>query len=245
MKDEAYLAYVGETSSWLHEGRKELFIKILQRTPLLTKKPEILEIGAGMGQNIKILSKFGVVDVLEINPYAVATLREMSSIRNVIDKHILSPLKNKYDIICAFDVIEHLKDDKASVEWIYSNLKLGGIFIATVPAYQWFFSSHDVSLDHYRRYNSKSFKRLLPNNSRMILDGYFNMILFPFALISRSIWDIKNRFIGGRISEKQKVPQNKIINKIFCSVLKFESLLISVKLRLPFGLTYYICLRKI
>jgi len=74
-----------------------------------------------------------------------------------------------------------------------------------VPAYQWFFSSHNVSLEHYRRYNSKSFKLILPNNSRMILDGYFNMILFPLELISRGIWEIKKRFVGGIISEKQKV----------------------------------------
>jgi len=86
---------------------ERVILKILQRTEFLTKTSEILEIGAGMGQNIQILSKFGGVDALEINPYTVESLNDMPSIRNVMDKPILSHLNNKYDIICAFDVIEH------------------------------------------------------------------------------------------------------------------------------------------
>lgn len=244
MRDEAYLTYIAETKSWLHRGRKELICNILSRVSSPEKSTEILEVGAGAGQNIDALSGFGVVDALEINPEGISMLYNLPYIRKIIDKPIPSLLNDKYDIICAFDVIEHLEDDQKSVKWIFDSLKPNGIFIASVPAYQWLFSSHDIVLNHYRRYNSKSFRSLLPPNATVLFDGYFNTTLFPIAVLTRYISDLKNRFVSQKISEKQKVPQNVFFNKLFYRILKCEASCVAWKIRIPFGLTYYLSAQK-
>jgi SAM-dependent methyltransferase len=244
MKDKAFMAYMEESKSWLHKGRNKLIYYILKKCTSRNHKAEILEIGAGVGQNVEILSGYGFVDVLEIHPKGIESLGKSAWVRNIIDKPIPVILEKKYDIICAFDVIEHLEDDKKCVKWIFESLRPGGYFIATVPAYQWLFSDHDIALNHYRRYSRKSFQTLLPCNSRVILDGYFNTILFPAVVLTRGIKILQKRSVKKSRFSKQKVPQSIISDTIFYNILRFEALCAASKLRIPFGLTYYICTKQ-
>jgi SAM-dependent methyltransferase len=92
----------------------------------------------------------------------------------------------RYDLIGAFDVIEHIKDDAAAIASIAVKLRPGGKFVMTVPAHQWMWSAHDVVNHHQRRY-SKSALRTLFESSPLKLEtsGYFNSLLFPAALAER------------------------------------------------------------
>ncbi|WP_052507420.1 class I SAM-dependent methyltransferase [Desulfonatronovibrio magnus] len=245
MQDEAYLAYIEETSSWLHKGRINLIDNIFLSLKLESKRSEMLEIGAGAGQNTEVLSKFGTVDVLEIDPKGIKLLRDLPYIHKVIDKPIYSKLSKLYDIICAFDVVEHMENDKDCLSWVFESLKPGGLFIATVPAYQWLFSCHDISLNHHRRYTSKSFRSLLPHNTNVLIDGYFNSVLLPVVVISRCAKGVKNIFMKDKIYMKQKVPQSVIFSSLFFHILKFESMCVSKRVRFPFGLTYYLAVQKV
>ena len=60
-----------------------------------------------------------------------------------------------YDLIGAFDVIEHIDDDRAGIASIATKLKPGGKFIMTVPAHPWMWSAHDVVNHHKRRYSKR------------------------------------------------------------------------------------------
>src|SRR6185369_16546363 len=94
--------------------------------------------------------------------------------------------KRHYDLIGAFDVIEHIDDDRAAVASIASRLKPGGKFVMTVPAHQWMWSAHDAVNHHKRRYSRSSLRRLI-EGSPLKLDrvGYFNSLLFPVAVAER------------------------------------------------------------
>ena len=61
-----------------------------------------------------------------------------------------------YDLIGAFDVIEHIEDDAAALASIAAKLKPGGKFVMTVPAHQWMWSAHDVVNHHKRRYSKRA-----------------------------------------------------------------------------------------
>ncbi len=68
------------------------------------------------------------VDGLEISEYATNYLRDLGFSMycgSVNDAHI----GKKYDIILAYEVVEHLKDPKSSFSNIYSLLNPGGVFI--------------------------------------------------------------------------------------------------------------------
>ena len=66
-----------------------------------------------------------------------------------------------FDYVMAFEVLEHIKDDKAVLgEWA-SWLKPGGRLLLSVPAHQKCWNSSDVWAGHFRRYEKKQLLSLL------------------------------------------------------------------------------------
>ncbi len=63
-----------------------------------------------------------------------------------------------YDLVCAFDVLEHVEEDGKAVAALARKLKPGGVLLCTAPANQWMWSQHDVINQHYRRYSLSSFQ---------------------------------------------------------------------------------------
>ena len=91
-----------------------------------------------------------------------------------------------YDLIGAFDVIEHIDDDKAAMNSIAKRLKSGGRLVVTVPAHQWMWSAHDVVNHHKRRYSKRALRQLIESSPlRLEAIGYFNSLLFPLAVGER------------------------------------------------------------
>lgn len=121
MNLDSYQSYSHEVSSWLHAGRKQLISKVLEwYIPSgVARKHELLEVGAGVGQNIEVLRKFGSVDALEVDPLGLKSLRQIEGVREVIEQGIVSDLVGEWDVICACDVIEHIEDDAEAVRWIF------------------------------------------------------------------------------------------------------------------------------
>lgn len=196
---------------------------------------EILEVGSGVGQNIPTLAEFGRVDAMEINPLGLAQLRATNGVRQIFDQPIPCTLDTAYDAIVAMDVIEHIEDDRAALEWISTHLRPGGVLFATVPAYQWLFSGHDVALGHFRRYTAGLFRSALPPRLRVLRCGYFDMTLFPIAAGSRLL---------SRKREKQSSSVPSHIDSIFLAILRGEVAVISSLGGLPFGLSVY-CLARL
>lgn len=173
---------------WWYRARREILAALIRRAVQPPGGSRILEIGCGTGHNLAMLSEFGQVDALELDDEARA-LAEKRLGRPVMSAPLpeLSGVQERsYDLIGAFDVIEHIDDDKAALASIAARLKLGGKFIMTVPAHQWMWSAHDEVNHHKRRY-SKGALRLLIEASPLNLDriGYFNSLLFPIAIAER------------------------------------------------------------
>ena len=57
-----------------------------------------------------------------------------------------------FDVVGAFDVIEHCEPEEQALAELARRLAPGGRLLASVPAYQWAWSDHDVRAGHYRRY---------------------------------------------------------------------------------------------
>jgi SAM-dependent methyltransferase len=58
-----------------------------------------------------------------------------------------------FDLVCAFEVLEHIEDDAGAVRDWASRLRPGGWLLLSVPAYQSRFSAADEYVGHYRRYD--------------------------------------------------------------------------------------------
>jgi SAM-dependent methyltransferase len=246
MNPESYRSYSHEVSSWLHTGRKLLIHRVLEWTLSPDKKNsyDILEVGAGVGQNIEVLKHFGKVDALELDQQGLDRLRKIDGIRTVFETGIPSDLVGQYDVICACDVIEHIEDDIAAIQWIFDHLRPGGIFFATVPAFQWLYSDHDRALGHFRRYEANVFDSLLPKDAIRLSGSYFNSYLMPIAVISRAFYQIGRWVRRDAKLEKQKVLTQGVAEKYLRWIFKRDVQAITPITCRVAGLSYFVCARK-
>lgn len=220
---------------WWYRARRKIIADLIRRECNLPSGARILEIGCGTGHNLAMLSAFGHVDGLELDEEARAISEKrlgrkvMSSplpqIAEVADAH--------YDLIGAFDVIEHIDDDRAALASIATKLKPTGKFIMTVPAHQWMWSAHDVVNHHKRRYSKRTLRQLI-DGSPLTLEtiGYFNSLLFPLAVAERAL--SKARGSEDANVKLPAAPLNHALEKLF----ETERYLVG-RLPLPPGLSLF------
>jgi SAM-dependent methyltransferase len=95
----------------------------------------VLEVGAGDGAFLEQVSALGAVGVgLELNPSAVAAAQgyRRQVIRETLQRHI-ARVCTPYDVVCLFQVLEHLSDPVSVLRQAISVLKPGGLLIIAVP----------------------------------------------------------------------------------------------------------------
>lgn len=246
MKEEAYKQYMKEVDNWLHRGRRLLLETCLDLCLTGIKKGDeslkILEVGAGYGKNIEVLSKFGVVDAIEVEPIAIEILKTNELIHRLYSDKVPFSLDHTYDVISAMDFLEHVQNDKQVFHWMVEHLNPDGILFLTVPAYQFLFSYHDVAACHYRRYSLKKIKELNSGQLSVLKKGYFNSILFPFAAAIRLFGRMRKNINQSKRKQSSIVPL--CLDRIFFYLLRREAGLISNYSLFPYGLTVYVLFKK-
>ncbi len=66
-----------------------------------------------------------------------------------------------FDVVCAFEVLEHIEDDAAALrEWV-DHLRPGGLLLLSTPAWQSRFGPMDTAVGHFRRYDPPALRALL------------------------------------------------------------------------------------
>ena len=181
---------------WWYRARRRILAELIRREARPPANAQILEIGCGTGHNLAMLSEFGHIDGLELDDEARA-LSEKRLGRKVMSSPLpeLAEVHDRqYDLIGAFDVIEHIADDGAALASIATKLKPGGKFVMAVPAHQWMWSAHDVVNHHKRRYSKRALKALIDASPLTVEKiGYFNSLLFPLAIADRAASKLRGK----------------------------------------------------
>ena len=75
--------------------------------------------------------------------------------------HTVVPGGSTYDLVCAFEVLEHIDDDKGALaEWV-PFVRPGGHLVLSVPAFQERFGAMDAHAGHFRRYSPRELEARL------------------------------------------------------------------------------------
>lgn len=144
-----------EDRSWWFRSRNRLIEQTVRH--FLPHASSVLEIGCGTGYTLKALhnalpdAHLTGTDLFE-EGLDVARGRWPSLRLMQADARAL-PFGCEFDLVGAFDVLEHIDDDAAVLAELRRVVRPGGGVIVTVPQHQWLWSAADDYARHERRYS--------------------------------------------------------------------------------------------
>lgn len=136
--------------------------RIRQHLGGLPRDLRILEFGPGQGALGTRLVEYGSYVAIEPDP----TSRDIARRNLPAGARVLSALaelgeEETFDLICAFEVIEHIPDDEGELRRWCTRLAPGGTLMLSVPAHEHRFAEADKIAGHVRRHSRESLTRLL------------------------------------------------------------------------------------
>lgn len=254
MQHDYYKEYYElERNHWWFIAREEILSNYIHKLIHLEKLPNtnlnILNVGCGPGRSSEYLSKFGQVTSIEYDKFCCEFASEKTGLEIINGSITALPFENNtFDLVCAFDVIEHVEDDQLAVEELKRVTKNNSLVLITVPAFMSLWSHHDVINHHFKRYKIKEVNQLFDYTSdgNKVFDTYFNTLLFLPIYFFRKVSNLlklgeKRKGSGSDFEAFKPGVLNTILYKIMC----FESGIINRKIRLPFGVSIMYNWKKI
>jgi SAM-dependent methyltransferase len=204
----------------------------------LPERASYLEIGCGTGYQIKALCAAFPnwnLSASEAQPQGLGFARQ----RVGGDVALLQmdacriPFDTEFDVIGAFDVIEHIEDDRRAVAQMFRALRPGGYLVVSVPQHMFLWSQFDELGYHYRRYGRGEMERLLTSEGFTIVDSRsFNSILLPMMALSR----LRKR--SGRSVDVDVLDELRIspaLNSMLSAALRLEAAMSETGVKWPVG----------
>jgi SAM-dependent methyltransferase len=222
-----------ETTHWWFAGKRLLFRRLLGAR-LDRRGLKILDVGCGTGAVAVDFSKHGTVTATDRSPAALALARSRG-VDNAVaaDATELPFADGTFDLVTAFDIIEHVEDDRAMVAEIARVLRPGGTAAIHVPAWPAMWSRHDEILEHQRRYTRRGLRQLLEASPLAIERlGWSSCAILPPAAAVRAL-----RKISGTESDTADlgaVPP--LLNRLMLGIYGVEAA-VAATVGLPFGLS--------
>lgn len=228
-----------ESVYWWHIGRRLVLTKVLRRFFKLPRKLKILDVGCGTGINFTWLKAWGEITGLDSAAEALDFCRAQGSYQHLLQADAgRFVTETRYDLVTAFDVLEHLEDDAKALTTWHQALADGGYLYLTVPAYQWLFGAHDRALLHFRRYTTRELKAKLERA------GFRVQFISPFFTFTFPIVALVRLFERGHSAQTSYRPTSSVVSKILVWLSSLEASWLSKGIRLPFGSSILVVAKK-
>jgi SAM-dependent methyltransferase len=234
--DPAYfrLLVTLEDAGFWFRARNELILWALNR--FFPAAESLMEIGVGTGYvmralgrampNLRLLGSDIHVEGLQ---FASARLGNRVDLLQMDARHI--PFRDEFDVICLFDVIEHIEEDRAVFEEVRRALRPNGGMILTVPQHMSLWGPADVTAYHKRRYGIQELKKKVrAAGFSVLLKTSFISILLPLLYLSR----LRSKRSGVYDITKE-LRLNAAVATCLSQLLALERMLIQGGVRFPVG----------
>jgi len=159
----------------------------------IQKRGHFLEIGSGdLNLAKRLLDVFAEGTILDFNTaqtqqiYEKLPITQKKKLRLIIaDFTIYDDFNTTFDCVISCEVLEHVENDQAFLDKIFSLLTNKGQLILSVPARQKYWSKDDEIVGHYRRYEKEEIMSKLTSSgfSDIKIESYG----FPFLNFTRMI----------------------------------------------------------
>lgn len=146
-----------------------------------------------------------------------------------------------FDVVSAFDVVEHCEDDALAVSELARVLAPGGRMLLSVPAYQWAWSDHDVRAGHHRRYTRPRLRRLVEGAGLSVARSTYAFgAVFPLFVAERA----QRRLRGTATPSGTRLPQvSPRADRVLMGLSRMDQRLLR-RSDLPFGSSIFLAAIK-
>jgi SAM-dependent methyltransferase len=236
------LARLEAGNSWF-QARNRLILWALDR--YFPSARSLLEVGCGTG--------FVLSGVAEAQPTVRLTGSEAATqglafaARRVPSVELVQmdarqiPFREEFDVAGAFDVIEHIEDDRAVLDELRAALAPGGGLVLTVPQHPALWSEFDVRSGHVRRYRASELRDKVRSAGLEILrTTSFVSLPLPLMFLSR----LTQRAPKGHYDPLAELRLAPWLNRCLGAVLSVERTLIRSGVSFPAGGSLLLIARK-
>ena len=238
LENFALLAAAEEGNFWFR-SRNELIRWLVERHAAHAER--VLELGCGTGFALSALRQAlpkARIAGSELHSRGLVTARG----RHGGDVELIQMdarhcgLADTLDLVCAFDVLEHIPEDDLVLAEIRRILKPGGIFIASVPQHPWMWSTADDVALHQRRYRRGELARkATAAGLRPLYQSSFTTLSFPLMMAVRLLERLRTHKQSlAEVSDAQ-LQVSPIGNSLLLGLARIEHGLRRLGVPLPFG----------
>jgi SAM-dependent methyltransferase len=197
----------------------------------------LFDVGCGSGGLLAFLGASGVplAGACDVYPESLALVRRrVEAPLLLVDEGRFPPLGHGFTLLSAFDVLEHIDDDRGTLGHLLEILAPGGALVMTVPAHPFLFDEMDEIAHHRRRYTHRELRdKLVGAGFRVLRLSHFMAPLVPLVGLR---WAARALAWRGSSFERRKAELSvvPVVNGLMSALLRLERPLVRASL-LPFG----------
>ena len=224
---------IGQPDYWWYRARTDLLRAALG--DYLGSPGRLLDVGSADGPSVSWMHGEHERYAIDVDP------RGLVPGTGVCASALELPFADAtFDVVGAFDVIEHCEPEAQAVSELARVLTPGGRLLASVPAYQWAWSDHDVRAGHYRRYTLPRIVAAIEDAGLTVRRSTYAFAgVFPFFAAERVA-----RRLRRRSAAPDGLPQvSPTLDRVLTGLSSAEARLLR-KHDLPFGSSVFLAADK-
>ena len=233
-------ASIEQPEYWWYVARSDLLRTVLAE--YVGSPRRVLDVGSADGPSVGWLRSHGGLHVtMDIDPRGLAA-------GGVCGSALALPFADEsFDVVGAFDVLEHCDPESQALGEMARVLAPGGRLLLSVPAYQWAWSDFDDANGHHRRYTLKRAERAIgAAGLQVVRSTYAFAGVFPFFAAER----LSRRALG-KLRREQTAPEDIVslpqvpewMSRTFLSLSRLDRRLLTRR-DLPFGSSVLVAATK-
>jgi len=248
------LLYQVEDRHFWFRARNRLIATVVKcLTADLPRGYRVLEIGCGTGNVLRVLEQEctgGSVVGIDLFLEGLRYARHRTGALLVQGDMRASPFGVPFDLICLFDVLEHLPNDHQILCDLQDMLTENGRLLITVPAHPCLWSYFDEASGHCRRYKPVALK------SKLIATGYqveyltqYMTLTFPWVWLRRRVAKMiahcsKVNSMRSHELALRELRITPVLNDLLAFLLSLETHVLARRYSLPIGTSLLAVARK-
>lgn len=240
--------FAAEDRHFWFRARNRCLRALIRSLPDFPGISRVLEVGCGNGAVLKMLHDLfpgKTVVGMELFGEGLEHARRRCDALLVRGDARRSPFRHTFDLIGAFDVVEHLEEDEAILTHLHGALRPNGHLLVTVPAHQTLWSYFDEAAHHCRRYSRGELAAKLDRAGFQVqyLTEFMSWLWVPMWIKRRLVGEYRQRAHrnhDGAQTDRQREAETDLnvpaaINAAFDMALRPEAWMMARHLRIPVG----------